>query len=88
MVDTVIVALITGSLSLIGTLCGAYWANRKSAAVMEFRLQELEKKVDQHNNLIDRMYDAEAHIELLGAESARHNERLKIVEKRVLENDK
>lgn len=45
-------AIITGLLSLLGV----YAANRKSAAVMEYRLKELEKKVDRHNQVIERTY--------------------------------
>ncbi|MBR2716203.1 MAG: hypothetical protein IKD79_00515 [Oscillospiraceae bacterium] len=52
MSESIIVALITGGLSLLGV----YLANRKSAAVIEYRLQELEKKQDKHNKLIERTY--------------------------------
>lgn len=55
MSDTVIVAII----SFLGTLLGAYIANRKSAAIMEYRLQQLEKKVDKHNTVIERTYALE-----------------------------
>lgn len=48
-------AVITGILSLIGV----YAANRKSAAVVEIRLKELEKKVDRHNQVIERTYQLE-----------------------------
>ena len=52
-------AVIVGLLSLLGTLCGAYFANRKSSALIEYRLQELEKKVDRHNSVIERTYELE-----------------------------
>ena len=55
MSDAIIVAL----LSFAGTLLGAYIANRKSAAIMEYRLQQLEKKVDKHNTVIERTYALE-----------------------------
>ena len=55
MTETVIVAV----LSLIGTLCGAYLANRKSSALIAYRLEELEKKVDKHNTVIERTYELE-----------------------------
>ena len=38
---------------------GVYLANRKSAALMEYRLQQLEKKVDKHNQVIERTYELE-----------------------------
>ncbi len=76
MTESIIVAVITGGLSLLGV----YLANRKSAALMEYRLEQLEKKVDKHNNLVERMYAAEERAELHEAELRRQNERLKILE--------
>lgn len=54
-------ALATGVLSLIGV----YLANRKSAALIEYRMQQLEKKVDKHNSLIDRMYKVEGRLDVI-----------------------
>ena len=71
-------ALITGGLALLGV----YAANRKSAALMEYRLEQLEKKVDIHNSVIDRTYKLEERTELQEAELHRQNERLKILEAR------
>ena len=50
-----IASFITGILSLIGV----YIANRKSQHLVEYRLGELERKVDKHNNLIERTYKLE-----------------------------
>lgn len=55
MTDAIIVALITGAFSFLGV----YISNRKSAAVVEYRLEQLEKKVQAHNNLVERMYAIE-----------------------------
>ena len=52
-------SIIIAVLSFLGTLLGAYIANRKSAAIMEYRLQQLEKKVDKHNTVIERTYALE-----------------------------
>ena len=41
-------AIIVAVLSLGGTLAGAYLANRKSAALIAYRLEQLEKKVAKH----------------------------------------
>lgn len=58
--ESIIVAVITGGLSLLGV----YLANRKSAALMEYRIEQLEKKVDIHNSVIDRTYKLEADAEV------------------------
>jgi hypothetical protein len=51
----VLPGLCTGILSLIGV----YAANRKSATLMEYRLKELEKKVDKHNQVVERTFALE-----------------------------
>lgn len=76
MTESIIVALITGALALAGT----YAANRKAAALMEYRLELLEKKVDKHNNLVERMYAVEERTERQQDELKRQNERLRILE--------
>lgn len=76
MTESIIVALITGVLALAGT----YAANRKAAALMEYRLEQLEKKVDKHNNLVERMYAVEERTERQQDELKRQNERLRILE--------
>lgn len=48
-------ALATGVLSLIGV----YIANRKSSALIGYRLEQLEKKVDVHNRVVERVFKLE-----------------------------
>lgn len=61
MSESILVALITGGLSLLGV----YLSNRKSAALIEYRLQELEKKQDKHNKVIERTYALEDRTNIL-----------------------
>ena len=51
--------IIIAALGFLGTMCGAYFANRKTAALLAYRLEQLEKKVSKHNNLIERTYHLE-----------------------------
>lgn len=51
-------ALGSGLLSLLGV----YFANRKSAALIAYRLEQLEKKQSVHNGIIERMYKVEGRI--------------------------
>ena len=39
--------------------------NRKSAALISYRMEQLEKKVEKHNNVIERVYRLEAEVEEL-----------------------
>lgn len=53
--DTIIVATI----SLIGTLAGSYFANSKTTALLSYRMEQLEKKVEKHNQVVERTYKIE-----------------------------
>lgn len=59
--STVIVALIALAGTIVSGVISAIIAGRLTA----YRLEQLEKKVDLHNNLIDRMYRAEEDISLI-----------------------
>lgn len=48
---TILVAVI----SLIGTLVGSFLANSKNSALIAYRLEELEKRVQKHNNIVERL---------------------------------
>lgn len=61
MSDAVIAALSalgTGLLSLIGV----YFANRKSSAMIAYRLEQLEKIVDKHNKVVERTFILEGQV--------------------------
>lgn len=49
--DSIVVALITGAITLIGVLI----ANSKSQAVTETKLEELTREVRAHNNFAQRI---------------------------------
>lgn len=57
--DSNIAVIITGGLSLAGTLAGSYLAQRKSIALIAYRLEQLEKKVDKHNGVVERTFKLE-----------------------------
>ena len=52
-------AIIVGVLALAGTLMGSIITNNKTQALVIYRLQQLEDKVNKHNNLVERMYKME-----------------------------
>lgn len=62
--ETIVVAVI----GLIGTLASVYFVNKKTTALILYRVDQLEQKVNKHNNLIDRMYKAESNIKLIQEE--------------------
>ena len=60
-----IVVVIVAALGLVGTLVGSYLANRKSTALIAYRLEQLEQKVSKHNNLVERTYALEESVALM-----------------------
>ena len=61
-------AIIVAILGMIGALGGSWIANRKSTALIEYRLKELEEKVNKHNNLIERTYQLEKQVAIIQEE--------------------
>lgn len=47
--------IIVAAISFLGTLCGSYFSNNKTTALIAYRLQQLEEKVEKHNSVIERM---------------------------------
>ena len=43
-------------LTAICSFAGVYFSNRKQTALMEYRMKELEKKVDKHNQVVERTF--------------------------------
>ena len=78
MAETIIVAVI----SFAGTLCGVYFANRKSTALIAYRMEQLEKKVDKHNTVIERTYRLEESAKVLDEKMKVANRRIDDLERR------
>lgn len=57
MSETVIVTIISFTGTLLGTLGGII----ASAKLTIYRIEQLEKKVDKHNNVIERVFKLEEH---------------------------
>lgn len=61
----IIVALISGLCVAIPSIIATVSANKKNNDLVLFRINELDKKVHEHNNLIDRMYKIEGRVSIL-----------------------
>jgi len=57
--NDILVAVITAGLAFLGTAVGAYYSNQKTTALVVYRLEQLEEKVNKHNNVIERTYKLE-----------------------------
>ena len=69
-------AVLVAVLSLVGTLggslCGILTANK----LTNYRIEQLEKRVDKHNNLVERTYGIEEKLEI-------HEEKIKVINNRI-----
>ena len=72
----VVVALITLLGSAIGTIGGIFATNKMTA----YRIEQLEKKVDKHNQVVERMYKAEKNISVISEEIKNVNHRIEELE--------
>ncbi len=72
MTEGIIIALITGGLTAVSTIIAVVVNNTKTL----LRIDILEKKVEKHNNLVEKVYGIEKQIEVQG-------ERIKVVNHRI-----
>lgn len=66
MSDVIIVAVITGAFNFMGsvlTITATIITNVLSHSKTLYRIEQLEKKQDKHNNLIERVYRLEQKID-------------------------
>ena len=80
MTEAIVVAIIGGLLTLIGTILSNYMTHSKTI----YRIDQLEKKVEKHNNLVERMYIAEGQIRVLEEKQKDFDEDLTDVKKAAL----
>ena len=70
--DVVFVALI----SLIGTIVGTFGGILTSSKLTNYRIEQLEKKVEKHNGVVERTYKLEKEQEV-------EEEKLKVINNRL-----
>ena len=78
MSDTIILAVI----SLIGTLGGSLGGILVANKLTNYRVEQLEKKVEKHNNIIERVYKLEQHNAVQDEEIKVANHRISDLEKK------
>lgn len=80
--ETIVVAV----LSLIGTLAGAYLSNKKSSALIAYRLEQLEGKADGIGEVTERVYHLEEGQSVINERVKSINHRVSDLEKLVVNN--
>ena len=72
MTEGIMIAIITGCFAAIPTII-AVWVNNSKTL---YRIEQLEKKVEKHNNFIERTYKLEETVTL-------HEEKIKVANHRI-----
>lgn len=63
--ETIITAIISGLCVAVPSIIATITANKKDNSIVLYRINELDQKVHEHNNLIDRMYKVENRVTIL-----------------------
>ena len=78
--------VITAAISLIGTLVGTLGGIALSSNLTNYRIEQLEKKVEKHNNLITRTFKLEQDFAVLDEKVKVANHRIDDLEDFELES--
>lgn len=74
--------VIVGLLSLVGTIIGTLGGIIATSRLTTYRIEQLEKKVDKHNNLIERTFELEKATEVIQNDIKAVNHRIDNLEKK------
>lgn len=78
--ETVISAVITGVVAIIVCLLNSHHQATTTRNLIEYKLSELTKRVDKHNNVIERVYALEQHEAVVDEQIKVVNHRIKDLE--------
>ena len=63
--DGVLTAVISGLCVAVPSIVATILANKRNNDLVLYRINELDQKVHEHNQLIDRMYRVESRVSIL-----------------------
>lgn len=73
---TILAAVISALAAIVVCVISNHYQNENTRNLLEYRLAQLEKKVDKHNNLVERTYEVEKQIKL-------HDEKIRVANHRL-----
>lgn len=74
-------ALISAGAAILVCVISNYFQNKKTTALMEYKIDQLTKKVELHNNAITRLYEVERRLGIDEEKIKVANHRIKDLEK-------
>lgn len=79
--ETILAAVISGAVTLVVCLVNNHAQAEKTRALLDYRLSELEKKVDKHNHIVERTFRLEGDMEVVHEQIKVANHRIEDLEK-------
>lgn len=79
--ETILAAVISGAVTMVVCLVNNHAQAEKTRALLDYRLSELEKKVDKHNHLVERTFRLEGDMEVVHEQIKVANHRIEDLEK-------
>lgn len=74
-------ALISAGSAIVVCVISNYFLHNKTQALINYKIDQLTKKVDLHNNAVERLYEAETTIRV-------HEEKIKVANHRIEDLEK
>ena len=79
---TILAAVISALAAIVVCVISNHYQNENTRNLLEYRLTQLEKKGDKHNNIVERTYKLERHNEVQDEKIKEANHRIEDLEKR------
>ena len=57
------IAFAASAVTALLSFLGVYISNRKQSALIAYRIEQLEKKVDKHNQVVERTFKLEQRVD-------------------------
>lgn len=80
--ETIISACISAAVTLVVCMINNHGQQEKTRALMEYKLDELTKRVDKHNNTIERTYKLEQDVSVMEEQIKVANHRINDLERK------
>lgn len=79
--ETILAAVISGAVTMVVCLLNNHAQAEKTRALLDYRLSELEKKVDKHNHIVERTFRLEGDMEVVHEQIKVANHRIEDLER-------
>ena len=78
--ETIFAAIVTGIVGIAVCIVNNHYQSKATRILIEYKIEELTKRVDKHNNVIDRTFVLEKVVEVQAEKISVANNRIKDLE--------